>query len=55
MSEFQLDEGGLEIFDDFGRDDVGIGRSIQFSNPLTFSVAFILGSAFIVAHAVLRN
>src|SRR5438270_2738039 len=26
MSEFQLGEGGLEIFDDFLRDHVGIGK-----------------------------
>jgi len=25
-SEFQLSEGGLEIFHDFGGDDVGIGK-----------------------------
>ena len=26
MSEFQLCERGLEVFDDFGGDDVGIGK-----------------------------
>jgi hypothetical protein len=28
-SEFQLGEGGLEVFDDLGGDDVGIGEMIR--------------------------
>jgi hypothetical protein len=31
MSDFgELSEGGLEIFDDFGGDDVGVGKLFVF-------------------------
>jgi len=35
-SEFQLSEGGLEIFHDFGGDDIGIGKVGAVCEALVF-------------------
>ena len=45
-SEFQLSEGGLKVFDDFGGDDVGMfNANFSFSAFQIFSISNRLSSS----------
>jgi glycosyl hydrolase family 25 len=57
-SEFQLGEGGLEVFDDLGGDDVGIGEMIRtiidishWEDPIDFKKVAAAGIVAVIAKA----